>query len=112
MEKVRMSSPPKRERPAPDDWRRQGQEEYLLDKHLRFMKWREVQPLWDHDHCEFCWTKLSNHEGDLREGYSYNEGRRWICPKCFEDFREEFRWTVEPGAEPESGPPSSAPGDH
>lgn len=112
MEKMRMSSPLNRERPAPDDWRRQAQEEYLMGARLRLMRWRMSRPGWDHDHCEFCSAKLSNYEGDLHEGYTTDDEYNWICPKCFEDFCEEFRWTVEPGAEPESGPPSSAPGDH
>lgn len=109
---LKMESARRDDLPAPDDWRRQGQKEYLVDKQLRFMKWREVQPRWDHDHCEFCFAKLSNYEGDLHEGYSYDGGRRWICPKCFEDFREEFRWTLEPGTGPESERSSSPPSDH
>jgi len=23
----------------------------------------------DHDHCDFCWEKFSEHSGDLHEGY-------------------------------------------
>lgn len=95
-----MSSPLNRERPAPDDWRRQAQDEYLMGVRLRLMKWRMSRPGWDHDHCAFCFAKLSNHAGDLPKGYTTDDEYHWICPKCFEDFREEFRWTVEPGTEP------------
>jgi len=78
---------------------------------------------WDHEHCYFCWATFSHGEGDLSAGWTTDsrtaaaagvrDGRRiasalyapvqepveggyeWLCPKCFEDFRERFAWTVE-----------------
>ena len=66
---------------------------------------------WDHDHCAFCWAKFmaadyapeqrewrEAHPEILTAGYTpvkEEAGRRiWICPTCFEDFREQFGWTV------------------
>ena len=33
--------------------------------------------------------------GDLHEGYSSEERRIWICPQCFEEFKERFAWNVK-----------------
>jgi hypothetical protein len=86
-----------------DDWRLQGQEEYLVGRRLRWAKW-VGRPDWDHDHCEFCWAEFS---AEVTEHSPHNAGwvtaddnDHWVCPGCFEDFRERFQWTVE------SGPPS------
>ena len=56
---------------------------------------------WDHDRCEFCWREFSDSDYEcggqrsLAEGYvAADENYHWICPKCFEDFRERFRWTM------------------
>lgn len=50
----------------------------------------------DHEHCIFCWAKFHPHEECLTEGYctsSNNErGASWICPECYEDFKEMFGW--------------------
>ena len=72
--------------------------------------WEEVEPphAWDHDHCEFCGVTFEEHakvaarppsdRRVLTEGYSTVEGgaksQMWICEECFEDFKEEFRWSV------------------
>jgi hypothetical protein len=109
---IKMESARRDHLPAPDDWRRQAQDEYLMGVRLRLMKWRMSRPGWDHDHCSFCRAKISAYEGDLRTGYATDDEYHWICPKCFEDFREEFRWTAEPGTEPESERSSSPPSDH
>ena len=81
---------------ADDDWRLQGQENYLLDAVLHFATYRAPSPEWDHDHCEFCWamfTELSVPEA-LKEGYTTDDEYRWICPQCFKDFRERFRFML------------------
>jgi len=81
-------------RPAPDDWRRQGQEEYLLGVRLTHKAYTPYRPGWEHDHCEFCGNKFSLREGDLKRGYATDDNYRWVCEPCFEDFREEFRWVT------------------
>jgi len=81
------------------DWRRQGQEKYLVEAVLvhRPYSQRPNNPDWDHDHCEFCWAKFALFSGPdiLKEGYSTEHDDHWICPACFEDFRVEFKWTVK-----------------
>lgn len=80
---------------ANDDWRRNGQEKYLTDAELIFTDaFQKFSDKWDHEHCEFCWEKFSSAEGDLHSGYCTPDFKHWICTDCFEDFKEEFRWTV------------------
>ncbi|MBL8856968.1 MAG: hypothetical protein JNL28_00470 [Planctomycetes bacterium] len=80
--------------PAPDDWRRHGQERYLIGVRLVARTYAVYSPHWDHDHCEFCSEPFSLHEGDLSEGYATEDAYRWVCAPCFEDFRGELKWTV------------------
>jgi hypothetical protein len=77
------------------DWRLQGQEEYLTSVVLVKKRYRKYREDWDHDHCEFCWQKFSESPGDLHEGYATEDEYRWICETCYQDFREQFRWTVK-----------------
>lgn len=51
--------------PKPNDWRRQGQSAYLTEVKLIFRDYQPFRLGWDHDHCEFCGTKLSLNEGEL-----------------------------------------------
>lgn len=78
----------------PDDWRRQGQEEYLKEKTLIKRKYHPYREGWDHDHCEFCGDKFSLDEVDLHIGYSTVNGYHWICERCFVDFKDEFNWKL------------------
>jgi hypothetical protein len=69
-------------------------------------------PTWDHDHCwqKFCDTEHDGRDGtqSLTAGYGVHgpgtlppEQQRecyyWICPTCFNDFKDYFGWTVETG---------------
>lgn len=83
------------DKPAADDWRRQGQERFLSEVKLIARDYRPYRPGWDHDHCEFCGTKFSLQKGDLKKGYSTVGGYHWICEQCFNDFKDEFNWDVE-----------------
>jgi hypothetical protein len=68
--------------------------------------WKEIPPPkgCDHDHCEFCWETFESpaaiaggRESDaISEGYATVDDDRpgWICDRCFEDFKDEFGWTV------------------
>jgi hypothetical protein len=82
---------------AADDWRLQGQERFLHGVTLHRAHWVAWRPGWDHDHCEFCWTKFGGEElpDALHVGYTTEVCYRWICEQCFEDFRERFKWRVE-----------------
>jgi hypothetical protein len=82
-----------------DDWRRQGQERFLMKKRMTFQKYHAFRDGWDHDHCAFCGDKLSTMVGDLNEGYATDDHYHWVCPTCFRDFETEFQWvSQEPGA--------------
>lgn len=81
-----------------DDWRLQGQENYLKSVTLIYHKYLKYSKdeNWDHDHCEFCNSKflLDNPEAQ-QEGYSTEDNYRWICKNCFEDFYEMFEWKIK-----------------
>lgn len=81
---------------ADDDWRLTNQEKYLLGCSWTWKRYRAPRPEWDHDHCAFCWAKLSEPggAGELHEGYSTSDDRHWLCATCFADFRERFGWTL------------------
>ena len=82
-----------------DDWRLNNQEKYLMGVTLVRSLYRQYpyNPEWDHDHCEFCFTKFSldtRIEDALQAGYTTTDEYRWICQTCFEDFKEMFKWKV------------------
>ena len=83
------------------DWRLQGQEKYLQAAALIRRAWRPPvrNPNWDHDHCAFCWAKLSAEPlpDSLQEGYCTPDEYSWICATCFEDFKSRFEWRVIKG---------------
>ncbi len=112
---------------APDDWRRMGQEGYLLGAGLTWKRYQAFSAKWEHEHCEFCFRKFMdpNYSPQAAEalrdepekqtdaGYTNVQapnrpaGKWWICKQCFEDFAEEFGWTVvdsDPNAWPYDGP--------
>lgn len=80
------------------DWRLQGQERYLKGITLVHCHYRQYarDPAWDHDHCEFCWAKfmVDEYPDVLHQGYATQDDYRWICEKCFEEFKDMFGWLV------------------
>jgi hypothetical protein len=80
------------------DWRLRGQEAYLGGAALVRRPYRRyaANADWDHDHCAFCWAKFMVEDLPivLHEGYATRDDYHWICQRCFQDFREQFRWTV------------------
>ena len=90
-----------------EDWRLQGQEQYLQGASLVWRKYRRCtgNPDWDNDHCAFCSAKfmVEDHPDVLHEGYATLDDYHWICATCFADFRERFAWVlVAPPVEVES----------
>ncbi|WP_237067922.1 hypothetical protein [Microbulbifer guangxiensis] len=83
--------------PDKDDWRRQGQEAYLLGLTFQRKPYTKYRESWDHDHWDFCGQKLAEFavDGALHEGYATEDNDRWVCPECFEDFRGEFKWQLQ-----------------
>ena len=77
------------------DWRLMGQERFLQGRSLTRRRYTAPRPGWDHDHCEFCQAKFmeTRAPGVLDEGYATDDAR-WVCPTCFEDFKQLFAWTV------------------
>jgi len=81
-----------------DDWRRMGQEQGLMGIELQFVeRYVPYSEEWEHEHCEFCGTKISQYDGDLHEGYCSTDEKKshWICKTCFNDFKEEFKWMMK-----------------
>ena len=84
----------------PNDWRLANQMGYLRDAVLVWKEYTAPGETWEHDHCEFCWTKfmekgpLDNEAQIERAGYTTEDERHWICRRCFDDFRAMFQWTV------------------
>jgi hypothetical protein len=80
----------------PGDWRLFGQEKYLKGVTLVYKQYADRKTGTDHDHCEFCFEKFSDTIPDaLQAGYAADDDYRWICEKCFQDFKEMFRFKIE-----------------
>jgi len=77
------------------DPRLTNQERYLKGVVLGKCRYEKPSDRWDHDHCAFCGTKFSERNGDLHEGYSTKDNYYWVCPKCYEDFKDMFKWRLE-----------------
>ena len=73
-----------------------GQESYLAGRSLRFARWTPYRLGWDHDHCDFCSAEISDDQtghADFNEAWvTADDDYTWVCPKCFNDFRERFGW--------------------
>ena len=79
-----------------NDWRLfREQENYLYGATLVQQSYKSSDPLNDHDHCEFCMDKFGYGIDDLKYGYSTEDNRIWICPKCYNDFKKQFAWTIK-----------------
>jgi len=82
---------------AKDDWRRMGQETYLTNQKIRYVShYMAKSPVWEHEHCCFCFAKISPYDGDLHDSYcTINlENEQWVCADCYSDFKDEFNWEV------------------
>lgn len=83
-----------------DDWRLQGQESYLRGAVPRWDKWHRPawNPTWDHDHCAFCWKRITDLAipDAIHEAYATLDEYHWICSTCVEDFKTLFQFTIEP----------------
>ena len=80
-----------------EDRRIRWQADYLTGAKLYFIKSRKLSDRLDHEHCEFCWATFSEFDGDLHEGYCTEptgKAAYWICPECYNDFKEKFDWKL------------------
>ena len=73
------------------DWRLNNQIDYLYKARLKKSVFLPTSGN-DHEHCEFCWDKFGHNA--LKLGYCTLDEYRWICPTCFDDFKEQFQWIV------------------
>ena len=80
-----------------EDWRLMGQEKYLKNKKIiavlpnEYAKTRSDGDFW-HEHCEFCTEKIL--KSTKEKCYCTTDYYRWICPTCFNDFKEMFGWEL------------------
>lgn len=78
-----------------DDWRLNGQEKYLAGIFLKYISFSErSNKSNDHEHCAFCWEKISEYPDTLQEGYCTKDEYHWICKTCFADFKDKFYWKI------------------
>ena len=47
----------------------------------------------DHEHCVFCWEKVLKTETNAKF-YATPNLKHWICETCFNDFKNDFNWSV------------------
>lgn len=113
-------------------WHTAQNSDYLRGKTWHWATWRERETVeynpktgeerpavWDHDHCHFCYdTAFSvQWDDDLREGWTtagpaglpeeeQQPEYHWVCPECFERFRAQFEWSVDPADAARLTPPS------
>lgn len=69
------------------------QKTYLHNKVLSFQNFLCTKG--DHNHCELCWARFSDHPSDLQNGYYEPLSKSWICSDCYNDFATLFGWSVE-----------------
>ena len=77
-----------------NDWRINDHQKYLHGIALKKTTFKESAKN-DHEHCELCWEKFSNNDGDAHEGYCTLNNYYWICEECFKDFCDLFNWTIQ-----------------
>ena len=83
-----------------NDWRLQGQEKYLTGVKLIRTPFTPLSKTWDHEHCEFCMKKPEDNKEQkfycTLDNYRWicEDKHTWICPECYEDFKEMFRWEL------------------
>jgi len=76
------------------DWRVNGQDSYLSGVKLKKMLFKNRAGETDHEHCEFCFEKISDHPDTLHSGYCTEDEYHWICEECYNDFKGDFKWEI------------------
>ena len=75
-----------------NDWRLTNQMNYLYGKKLTKKNYTKCSESWEHEHCEFCVDRIDETTGEV---YTTEDNYHWVCPKCFSDFRDMFKWEVD-----------------
>ena len=92
----------KKEQLPEDDWRLVQYNGHLDNKVFKYAEFKSTVQN-DHEHCEFCWKKISdcpnfNEESDTDGYYTMNEKAKqtnWVCKRCFEEFRNRFTFKLD-----------------
>ena len=77
-----------------NDWRLFREQEKYLHRVTLIKQIYKSPSSNDHDHCEFCMAKFGKEIDDLKQGYSTEDNRIWICDQCYNDFKKQFEWNV------------------
>lgn len=77
-----------------NDSRLTNQEDYLMNVKLWIKQYKKHSEQWEHEHCEFCWGTFCEQPEYLHRGYCTEDEKHWICEKCFNDFKDMFKWQV------------------
>ena len=84
-----------------EDWRlSQGNFDFIKN-HVFKNQYFKSNKYNDHDHCNFCWKKITDLEIDEEhDAFGYvtlnaHGQEEWVCEKCFNDFKERFNFKVE-----------------
>ena len=56
-----------------------------------FFKEYTVNKFW-HTHCDFCTDTINTN--DKRLCFCTEDFNYWICDKCYEDFKNQFEWSI------------------
>lgn len=81
-----------------DEWRLWQQRPWLQRAKIKYAVFHATERN-DHEHCEFCWEKISEFPETQHAGYCTLDEHYWICETCFHDFKEMFEWTLVESAD-------------
>lgn len=89
----------KMDKKAENDWRLDMYDGYLDGATFTLKKFVSVNGN-DHEHCVFCWKKITDLsiEDCETEGYCTMYEKtgqtQWICKDCFDDFKKKFNFKI------------------
>ena len=61
-----------------------------MGKTLRIARFEPTNVQWDHEHCVFCWEKITSCACGGSVAYVTQDGKWWICEDCYNDFKDMF----------------------
>ena len=83
-----------------DDWRLDSPGADLAGHTFRWAEWTRPTETWDHDHCEFCWAKITDLPKPVTDGHLYfkcawvtldqSGTGHWVCPTCLRELASHF----------------------
>ena len=97
------------------DWRLSYGKDFLRGAALAWQGYLAPgEGVWSYDLCSLCWQTFMEEPspGVEQAGYvtfEYDQAW-WVCRHCFEDFREEMGWVLEPPDETRLEPGDAADG--